>query len=249
MKEKLLGVVQAVLTAFVIVSGAIALPILFRPFFYWHIKPMNLTDMVGLTPEQIKTAYNEMMNYCTGISDTFSAGVLPFSDSGADHFADVRKLFLLDLGVLLVAVLLLAGILILKRKRIFWIAGHTSGFWSAIGLGVTFAGVGFLAALDFDRAFVVFHELFFPGKDNWIFDSRFDPIINMLPEEFFRNCALLILSAILLSCGALILWDIHKRKTALLIKGSAIFMLHTSGKASSTHATSWLSVALRLGSR
>ncbi|MBR3811887.1 MAG: hypothetical protein IKJ16_06135 [Agathobacter sp.] len=101
MKEKLLGIAQAVLTALLIVSGAIALPILFRPFYYWHIKPLHLTD--------------------------------------------------------------------------------------------------------------------------WIFDSRFDPIINMLPEEFFRNCALLILFAILLSCGVLILWDIHKRKNALPVTGSAFF--------------------------
>ena len=212
MKEKLLGIAQAVLTAFVIVSGAIALPILFRPFYYWHIKPLHLTDMVGLTTEQVKTAYKEMMNFCIGISDTFSAGVLPFSESGAAHFADVRMLFLLDLGVLLVVILLLAGVLILKQKKSLWIAEHTPGFWSAVGLGATFAGLGILVALDFDRAFVVFHKLFFPGKDNWIFDSRFDPIINMLPEEFFRNCALLILFAILLSCGALILLDIHKRK-------------------------------------
>lgn len=211
MKEKLLGITQAVFTALVIVSGSIALPILFRPFYYWHIKPLHLDDMAGLTIEQVKTAYNEMMNFCIGISDTFSAGVLPFSESGADHFADVRKLFLLDLGVLLIAALLLAGLLILKRKKSLWIAGHTPGFWGAVGLGVTFVGIGSLVALDFDRAFVVFHKLFFPGKDNWIFDSRLDPIINMLPEVFFRNCALLILFAILLSCGALILWDMRKR--------------------------------------
>lgn len=47
MKEKLLGIAQAVLTALVIVSGAIALPILFRPFYYWHIKPLHLNAAVG----------------------------------------------------------------------------------------------------------------------------------------------------------------------------------------------------------
>ena len=82
MKEKLLGIAQAVLTALVIVSGAISLPILFRPFYYWHIKPLHLNDAVGLTSEQVKIAFNEMMNFCIGISDTFSAGVLPFSESG-----------------------------------------------------------------------------------------------------------------------------------------------------------------------
>lgn len=212
MREKLLGMLQAILTALVILAGAIALPILFRPFFYWHITPLDICARVGLTFEQVKTAYNEMLDFCIGITDSFSVGVLPFSQSGAEHFADVRKLFLLDLGVLLGAALLLTGILLMKRKKTLWLAGHTPGFWSAIGLGVTFVLVGGLAALDFDRAFVVFHKLFFPGKDNWIFDGRFDPVINMLPAEFFRNCALLIFGAILLSCGLMIIFDIRKRK-------------------------------------
>lgn len=212
MREKLWGVIQAVLTALVIVSGAIALPILFRPFFYWHMAPLDLWQRVGLTPEQVKTAYNEMMDFCIGISDTFSAGVLPFSQSGADHFADVRKLFLLDLGVFFGAAVLLAALLLGKRNKKVRLLGHTPGFWSAVGLGATFAVVGGLAALDFDRAFVVFHKLFFPGKDNWIFDGRYDPIINMLPEAFFRNCALLILGALLIGCGMLIFWDIREQK-------------------------------------
>jgi len=212
MKNRFLGIGEAVLIALVILTGAIALPVLFRPFFYWHIAPMDLCDRVALTLEQVKTAYNEMMDFCIGISDTFSVGVLPFSESGADHFADVRKLFLLDLGVLFGAAVLLVGVLLLKGKRKARLLGHTPGFWSSVGLGVTFAVVGGLAALDFDRAFVVFHNLFFPGKDNWLFNSRFDPVINMLPAEFFRNCAILILAAILLSCGGLIAWDICRRK-------------------------------------
>ena len=210
MKEKLLGIFQAALIALVIVSGAIALPILFRPFFYWHIGPLNLCDMVNLTSEQVKTAYNEMIDYCIGISHTFSAGELPFSEEGASHFADVQKLFVLDLRVLAVAGVLLLTLLLWKGKKPVRLLGHTPGFWGAIGLGVSFLVIGGLAALDFDRAFVIFHKLFFPGKDNWLFDSRKDPIINMLPAEFFRNCAILIFAVILLSCAALLVWDWKK---------------------------------------
>ena len=212
MKQKLLAAVQAVLTALVVLTGAIAVPILFRPFFFWPIGPMDLTESVGLSVQQIKDAYNAMMDYCIGLSGTFSAGVLPFSAEGMAHFADVRKLFVLDLWVLDVAVPLLIAVMLLRKKNPVRLAGHTPGFWSAVGLGTAFAVIGGLAALDFNRAFVVFHQLFFPGKSNWIFDGRTDPIIYMLPEEFFRNCALLILAGILLGCGGLLLWDKKKRK-------------------------------------
>ena len=76
-----------------------------------------------------------------------------------------------------------------------------------------------LAALDFDRAFVVFHAIFFPGKDNWIFDPATDQIILVMPEVFFRNCALLIGGVLLACCAGLILWDllVHRRsRTAAL---------------------------------
>ncbi len=212
MKNKLLGIAQAVLLALVILSGAIAVPILCRPFFYAHIAPMELTDAVGLPVSEIKTAYNEMMNYCIGIGDTFSAGSLPFSEEGMSHFADVRKLFLLDLWVLAGSAVLLVVSLFLGSKRQIRLAGHTSGFWSATGLGVVFLLTGILVAIDFEKAFVIFHTLFFPGKDNWLFDSLTDPIILMLPAEFFRNCAILIFACILLACGGLLFWDYKKRK-------------------------------------
>ena len=212
MKQRILAIAQGVLIALVVLSGAIAMPILFRPFFYWHIAPLGLPELVELTVPEIKTAYNEVMNYCIGLSDTFSAGSLPFSDAGAEHFADVQKLFALDLRALVVSAILLIGIRIVFQKEKLRLLDHTPGFWSAVGLGVSISAVGAMAALDFNKAFTVFHKLFFPGKDNWLFDPRTDPIILMLPAEFFRNCAILIFAAILLSCTGLLLWDRYIRR-------------------------------------
>ena len=75
------------------------------------------------------------------------------------------------------------------------------------GLGGAFLIVGGLAALDFDRAFTVFHTIFFPGKTNWLFDPDTDQIINILPETFFMDCAILILAVLVIGCAALILAD------------------------------------------
>lgn len=107
---------------------------------------------------------------------------------------------------LVLAVLFAVG----RRKKLIPAAplGHGPGFWAAAGLAAVFLTVGGLAALDFQRAFVVFHTLFFPGKTNWLFDWRTDPIILFLPEAFFRNCALLILILLVFWCAVLIAADL-----------------------------------------
>ncbi len=207
---KVKAITRSVLIALVILSGAIALPILFRPFYWWHIGPMDIAEYMDLSVSQIKQAYGEMLDYCMGLSRSFSVGVLPFSESGAAHFADVRKLFILDLAVLVIAGIALIALCLTDRKPVR-LAEHTPGFWSAVGLGTAFATIGIAVAVDFDRAFVVFHKIFFPGKDNWVFDIYDDPVINMLPAEFFRNCAILIFVVILISCIGLLLYDRKKR--------------------------------------
>ena len=211
-QSKLLTIFLAVLTAVALFTGSVALPILCRPFYYAHIEPMNLTKISGLTVEEIKRAYGEMMDYCTGLRPDFSAGVLHFSDSGADHFADVRTLFLLDLWAFgLSAAALLLFFLLRRRLTPAPLAGHTFPFWAGSGLAALFALIGGLAAPDFDAAFTVFHHIFFPGKDNWLFHPFTDPIITLLPQDFFMHCALLILVLLLAGCAGLILWDIRSK--------------------------------------
>lgn len=217
--SKLLCVLLAALTGLAVLTASVAVPILCRPFYYAHIGPLKLKEHTGLTEAEIKTAFDEMLDYCLG-AEEFSTGVLAWSEEGKAHFTDVRGLFLLDLRVLAAAVILLAAALVFckaKKVRPCRLLNRGPGFWAAAGLGVSFLAVGGLAALDFDRAFVIFHSIFFPGKDNWIFDWRTDPIILFLPQDFFRNCAVLILALLLLWCAALIaadLWAGKRRKPA-----------------------------------
>lgn len=50
----------------------------------------------------------------------------------------------------------------------------------------------------------MFHSIFFPGKDNWLFDPVTDPVILILPEAFFRNCAIAIVTVLLTVCIMLV---------------------------------------------
>lgn len=219
--SKTLSVALSVVTGLLLVSASVAVPLLCRPFYYAHIGPLEL-ESTGLTAVQIKECYNQMMDYCLGLREEFGVGVLWFSESGASHFADVRKLFLLDLWVLaLSAGALACAFVYCRRKKRFpyCFRGRGPGFWAAVGLAVSFLTIGGLAALDFDRAFTIFHALFFPGKDNWIFYWREDPIILLLPQEFFRNCAILILAVLVLWCVVLIaadLWASRQRRKGQL---------------------------------
>ena len=82
-QSKLLSVLLSVLLALAVLAGAVAVPILCRPFYYAQIGPLGLEEYTGLTGDQIRQAYDQVLDYCTGRSEYFSAGVLPFSASGA----------------------------------------------------------------------------------------------------------------------------------------------------------------------
>ncbi len=198
--NKLLSVLMSIAAALALLTGSVALPILVRPFYYAQIEPLELEQSSGLSREEIVRAYDEVLDFCIGAKSDFSAGVLPFSQSGAEHFADCRVLFILDLAVFvgsaaLIVVLCLAG----RKLPLYRFHGRGAPFWGAAGLCCMLTAVGILAALDFDRAFTVFHSIFFPGKDNWLFDPVTDPIITLMPEAFFRNCAILILASVIVS--------------------------------------------------
>ena len=213
-QSRLLSVSLSILTAVFILTVSIALPILLRPFYYVHMDLLNLEGRTGLSRAQITQAYDEMMDFCIGRTDTFSAGILPWSQAGADHFADVRTLFLLDLRAAILSGLLLLGWTLVRRRcsiRPYRFMKRGFAFWGGVGLGGTFLVVGGLAATNFSRAFVLFHTLFFPGKDNWLFDPYTDPIIRILPQDFFRNCAVFILLLMVLLCALVILLDMRKK--------------------------------------
>lgn len=202
-------------TALAVLTGSIAWVVLLRPFYYVQIGPLGVCQASGLTAAQARAAYSDVMDYCLGLRPDFAAGVLPFSAEGASHFADVRVLFILDLAVLAVTLLFLLGLWIAccrRRTALPRLAGRTPGFWAACGLGGGILIVAALAATDFDRAFAVFHGIFFPGKENWLFDPATDPVILLLPEEFFRNCAIAIAASLLLICLVLILRGRRQKK-------------------------------------
>lgn len=201
------AVLLAVAVFFFILTASISLPIYIRPFYYIHIEALDLPGVSGFTADQIRVAYDAVLDYLTLPGRAFGTGVMACSESAADHFRDCKVLFDLNAWILLLSAAVIAVLLVLRRLgRIgpLTLGSHGGAFWGAISaVGIPLV-VGALAALDFNSAFVIFHSIFFPGKDNWLFNWNTDQIIRVLPQQFFMNCAILIGAGILtLSLGIL----------------------------------------------
>ena len=216
MKSKALSILTALLLALFAVSASIAAPILCRPFYYAHIEGLHMPEKTGWTHEQIREAFDDVMDYLLKGAE-FKTGDLAWSESGMTHFADCKFLFHLDLWIFALTGIALFVLFLLFRRskeKPARLAGRGPSFWAAVAIIVCFGGFGAFMASDFDRAFALFHKIFFPGKTNWIFNPRTDQIILVMPEEFFRNCAILI-GALLVFFTVLYLAAGRKKKNPL----------------------------------
>ena len=208
--DRLLALLMAAAVFFCILTASIGLPIYIRPFYYAHIEALDLPGVSGFTADQIKQAYDQVLDYLTLPGREFGTGVMACSQAAQDHFLDCRVLFDLNAGILLVSAAIILVLLVLRRGGLT-LGGRKAAWWGgfcALGLPLV---VGSLAALDFNRAFVIFHSIFFPGKDNWLFSWYDDQIIRVLPQQFFMNCAILIGAGILVFSMAVMLAN-RKRK-------------------------------------
>ena len=214
MKKKILKNIAKILlvinTSFFIVSLSISVPILFRPFYYYQIKALDIENKSGYDYDTIKEAYDDMIDYTTSIHKEFKTGKLKYTKEGMNHFRDCKILFMINF-----LVLALSTVIIIIKKKFFnkiKLLKHNIGFWSAISLLISFMTlIGTYLIIGFDRFFELFHKILFLGKTNWTLDVDEDEIINILPNEFFVNCAILVVSIISIISIILIIKEIYDK--------------------------------------
>ena len=201
MKNKILTAVFGVALAILALTFSIGLPIYFRPFYYMQIDALGIEEYSGFDRETIVEAFDDVMDYLTIPGNEFGTGDLKYSEEGKSHFVDCKGLFDLNIIAFIISLITVVTLIVLERKKIFTMCkpfGFNIMFSSgAFTLGL-FAIIGALASIDFSTAFTIFHMIFFPGKSNWLFDWNEDQIIRILPANFFMNCAILILSSIII---------------------------------------------------
>jgi len=182
------------------------------PYFSWHYEQREIPQSIGIEKEELMHVTQELLDYMRGRRDeiyTIYATVRGqeryfFSDIEVRHMIDVRELY--DIAFMIrnasfwMLLFLILAMAFLKIPILATIARCSREVIAAfVILLVILVGA---IAIDFDRAFVMFHLLFF-NNDYWILDPRVDLLINMVPQVFFVEISIMI-GALLLAFSGLI---------------------------------------------
>nr|MBE6544480.1 TIGR01906 family membrane protein [Oscillospiraceae bacterium] len=211
MKNKILTGLFGFFIVILIITFSIGLPIYIRPFYYAQIDSLGIEEYSGADRDTIIEAYDEVLDYLTLPGREFGAGEFSYTEEGKSHFVDCKVLFDLNLYAFIISFVGATALIILNKRGVF-------EMWRPFGMNIAFSSgayalggfalIGGIVAIDFDKAFTVFHSMFFPGKDNWLFDWNKDQVIRILPQDFFMNCAILIFISIIALCLSCIIFSI-----------------------------------------
>ncbi|MGQ7366819.1 TIGR01906 family membrane protein [Streptococcus suis] len=180
-KLQIIGTILFVLSAAVL--GTIYLAWLVYPL---EISFLGLEKVVYMKAADISYNFNILMTYLTNpFASVLDMPNFSSSEDGLKHFVDVKGLFHLAQLIFLIS---------LPAVFYFWKEVVQKGYgklyrtvfmWTALA-PLLIALVGLL--IGFDSFFVLFHHLLFPGDSTWLFDPLTDPVIYILPQEFFLHC-------------------------------------------------------------
>lgn len=170
------------------ITSSVKLTVMFKPLYYFSINHLKIVETSGFPLDNIKKDYNYLINYISSHSKSeFKIPNLPSSREGAVHFEEVKNIFIkLDYLLIISGLLSLIAIYFSIKNRIYTPFKYSSIILISIPiiLLITFF-------INFDKVFVIFHKIFF-RNDYWIFDIVKDPVITMLPQDFFMYCGILI---------------------------------------------------------
>ena len=188
----------ALILTLAIIGISVVGTLAFRPLYYHDMKTLGIPEYTGLSEEVIRENYDVLIDYNMAWEDgVLEFPTLPMSETGKIHFEEVKEIFdIFKYLAVFGSVLGIVGIVFMAKRKEYRYLKMTAIV--SCGLPVV---LGILVALFWDKVFVIFHKLFF-DNDYWIFDYRTDPIILLLPDEFFMHCALLIFGGVLL--GAIV---------------------------------------------
>lgn len=208
--DYLIGIVLSLF----IITFSICFVVFFTPFYHYFIGVLRIDLYTPLTIEQIKINYQCMIDYF----NLFNRGSLQFVDltmsvQGRIHFEDVKKIF--DLIQLVCITTGLSSIVLLyKQNKIQEYRYFKITYKLVLGIPLILL---FICMIDFSRAFIVFHKLLF-RNEYWVFDYVSDPVIRILPENFFMY-AFVFMIIIVISLS-LVCYKLYKNKMKQIIISS-----------------------------
>lgn len=192
--KKVIKLLLALCLCLCISTAALKAAVSFKVLYYMDIKLLRIEARSELSYDEIKNTYSYIIDYLTD-NKTGNLEIPNFNSSsqGVIHFKEVKKI-ISEMNIIFYSSLIIFFlILYLSRDYIDYSFLKTASL-----LLLAFVSTLIIElAVSFDKTFTAFHELFF--KNNyWLFDPVTDPVINILPEEFFYHCTIFMLMIIVI---------------------------------------------------
>lgn len=208
------NILLALIGTLFIFCASVYLVLNIRQIYYFDIDFLKIEEEVGLDDWIIRENYDILIDYnlITKQAEELKFPSFSMSDAGRIHFEEVRRIFFAIQYAGAASLLLFAAGFAYKACRRDFESLKLMAVFSVV-IPLT---VGTAIAVGWQKVFVIFHELVFQN-DYWIFDPVTDPVINILPDEFFFHCAAAILLFILIGSAASgilyrVLTQIRRRK-------------------------------------
>ncbi|BDR60102.1 TIGR01906 family membrane protein [Lactobacillus xylocopicola] len=168
---------------FAVTSSVVGALVASWPLLLVFVIVQKTNKTVNLSIGQVMHNYDQLLWYLIWPFDRqLRMSNFRTSPLAAEHFAAVKKLFVL---AIIAFICCLAILVYCKRKKRR--ALKLNKVWSLLFLLLPVVVLPF-ALTNFDQFFVNFHHLFFAGSNTWLFDPLTDPVINVLTEGFFASC-------------------------------------------------------------
>ena len=148
-------------------------------------------------------AFNEMMEYLRGNRDNLNIEVTAdgarqefYNAREKAHLKDVRNIVLKAYRLKLIAALICLIFLIYiiihcKRHQSAWLSIRKIFVATCIITNAVLLLVVGIVAVNFDKAFTIFHKVLF-ANNYWRLNPSESDLINLLPQSFFEQTALVI---------------------------------------------------------
>ena len=184
-----------------LITTAIVCTLIIAPWIHQiDVQKYGLDVYSGLTQAQLKEECARLVGYLwLWHRQPLELMYFPMSETGVIHFAEVKVFvdYIQILWVFTTTIFTFETYRRLKNKEVLFLKQ------TAIATVMILVTLMLFGIVAFDKLFVLFHEIVF-RNDYWMFSSVTDPVIKILPEEFFMHGFFAIVGFVFLF--AFILW-------------------------------------------
>ena len=199
--NSVLKILMGIFTAISIIAISTIIALNLRFIYKFIIDKYDLVNITGVSGENLMNDYSGLINYLQNpFIEQLRFKNFAMSPYGEIHFYEVKRIFI---SLIIIALIFIIGnfiyVIACKIKGYKYFGRRIIGNLNSGSNILIMFFIILVAAyiIDFSKAFIIFHKIFF--KNNyWVFDENIDPIIKALPEELFMIYGAVILGIIII---------------------------------------------------